>query len=68
MPLTSEGAMIDTELLVRAIGSGARLKELGVHHRPRVAGEQSGASPKVVARAFRELFSLRGRLRVPATA
>jgi hypothetical protein len=30
---------------------------------PRLAGEQSGASLKVIARAFRELFLLYGRLR-----
>lgn len=35
----------------------------GVHHRPRVAGRQSGASPRVVARAFRELSALRRSLR-----
>jgi len=34
-----------------------------VSHLPRVAGEQSGASLKVIARAFRELFLLYGRLR-----
>jgi glycosyltransferase involved in cell wall biosynthesis len=68
IPLTSEGAMIDTELLVRAIGNGARVQEIGVHHRPRVAGEQSGASLRVVARAFRELLSLRSRVHGHATA
>jgi glycosyltransferase involved in cell wall biosynthesis len=62
IPLTSDGAMISTELVVRAVAAGARVQELGVHHRPRVAGEQSGANPIVVARAFRELFALRGRL------
>jgi glycosyltransferase involved in cell wall biosynthesis len=68
IPLTTDGAMISTELLVRAIASGARLREIGVHHRPRVAGEQSGASPKVVARAFRELLALRRKLRPHAAA
>jgi glycosyltransferase involved in cell wall biosynthesis len=63
MPLTTGGAMIDTELLVRALARGARLQEIGVHHRPRVAGEQSGANLRVVLRAFRELFGLRMQLR-----
>ncbi|HEV7363633.1 MAG TPA: hypothetical protein VGN71_04525, partial [Solirubrobacteraceae bacterium] len=61
--LTSSGAMISTELVVRALADGARLRELGVEHRPRIAGEQSGASPRVVLRAFRELRELRHELR-----
>jgi glycosyltransferase involved in cell wall biosynthesis len=68
IPLTTDGAMISTELVVRAVGAGARVHELGVHHRPRVAGEQSGANLKVVARAFRELFALRRRMLAPAAA
>jgi glycosyltransferase involved in cell wall biosynthesis len=64
LELRASGAMISTELLVRALGRGARLEQLGVHHRPRVAGEQSGASPRVVARAFRELVALHRALRV----
>ena len=66
VPLTSSGAMISTELLVRCLERGARIKQLPVRHRPRVAGEQSGTNPRVVVRAFRELFSARrdlGRLR-----
>jgi len=63
MALTSGGAMISTELVVRAQAGGARVRELGVEHRPRLAGEQSGASPRVVLRAFRELRELRRELR-----
>jgi glycosyltransferase involved in cell wall biosynthesis len=62
LPLTSTGAMISTELLVRATANGARIRELGVEHRPRIAGEQSGADPRVVLRAFRELRQLRHEL------
>jgi glycosyltransferase involved in cell wall biosynthesis len=62
LTLTSSGAMISTELLVRAQANGARVRELGVEHRPRVAGEQSGASPRVVLRAFQELRQLRHEL------
>ncbi|HEX6552381.1 MAG TPA: hypothetical protein VF026_06445 [Ktedonobacteraceae bacterium] len=29
---------------------------MGVHHLPRRAGRATGASPHVIARAFRELF------------
>jgi len=63
--LVSDGAMISTELIAKSMQSGARLTELGVHHRPRTAGEQSGANPRVVARAFLELFKLRHALRPP---
>jgi hypothetical protein len=62
LPLLSTGAMISTELIVQALASGARLEEIGVRHRPRVAGDQSGARPLVVLRAFRELASLRRSL------
>jgi glycosyltransferase involved in cell wall biosynthesis len=61
--LTSAGAMISTELVVRAVAAGATVREVGVHHLPRVAGEQSGASPRVVVKAFRELTRLDGELR-----
>jgi glycosyltransferase involved in cell wall biosynthesis len=61
-PLESTGAMISTELVVKCLAAGGRLEELGVHHRPRVAGEQSGANPRVVARAFFELARLRRSL------
>ena len=62
VPLTCSGAMISTELVLRCIAQGARVTQLGVRHRPRVAGEQSGTSPRVVARAFRELFAARREL------
>src|SRR3954468_13110260 len=52
--LESDGAMVSTELLVRARAAGWRVTEAGVHHRPRVAGEATGGAPRVVLRAFRE--------------
>jgi glycosyltransferase involved in cell wall biosynthesis len=61
-PLEATGAMISTELVVKCLAAGGRLEELGVHHRPRVAGDQSGANPRVVARAFFELARLRRSL------
>src|SRR5439155_14717011 len=60
--LTSTGAMISTELLVKCVAAGARLRDLAVHHRPRVAGDATGANPRVVLRAFRELAELRRAL------
>jgi glycosyltransferase involved in cell wall biosynthesis len=61
--LQAKGAMISAELMAQIAGRGAKIYEVDVRHLPRVAGEQSGASLKVIARAFRELFLLYGRLR-----
>jgi len=54
--LTTSGAMISAELLLKIIKNGNRVKQIGVHHCPRKIGEQSGASIKVICRAFKELF------------
>jgi len=55
----SKGALIDTEILARAQRAGFRIAQRGVHHYPRVAGEQTGANIKVILRAFGELWKLR---------
>ena len=56
--LHSSGATINTELLVKMKLSGARVKEVGVSHRPRLFGTQTGGNPKVVVKAFVELLKL----------
>lgn len=61
-PLESTGALINTELVARAMGSGYRVREVAVSHFPRLRGAATGGRPDVVARAFRELFALAGRL------
>ncbi len=58
MELHARGAMITTELMARLAGRKARICEVDVKHLPRLAGEQSGANFKVIARAFKELFAL----------
>ena len=58
LPLSSDGPMINTELLVRAMAAGARLEQVGVHRPARQAGGRSGASPRVVSRALLELTRL----------
>jgi glycosyltransferase involved in cell wall biosynthesis len=63
LDLRARGAMISTELMVKVAASGARICEVEVGHLPRLAGEQSGANPKVILRAFAELFRLHGELR-----
>lgn len=56
------GAMVTVELLAKLRMKKFRFKEIGVTHYPRSAGVQSGGSPKVILRAFRELFKLYRRL------
>jgi len=63
MPIQSDGAMIDVEILARARKRGARITEVGVHHYPRTSGSQTGAKLSVILRAFWELFRLWGELR-----
>src|SRR5687767_3542685 len=63
LPLEADGAVISAELLVKLQRAGARIKQVPVTHHPRPAGKPSGASPRVIARAFRELFRLRRALR-----
>jgi glycosyltransferase involved in cell wall biosynthesis len=62
MALRSDGALINTELLVLARQIQARIVEVPVHHFPRTAGTPTGANPRVVLRAFRELFAFRAEL------
>jgi glycosyltransferase involved in cell wall biosynthesis len=54
--LETTGAMISTELLVKAQKNGFAIAEVGVNHYPRTAGVQTGAKLAVIARAFKELF------------
>jgi len=55
----SAGALIDAEILARAVRKGYTITQCGVHHYPRKTGKQSGANLAVICRAFRELFKLR---------
>ncbi len=58
--MKSKGALIDAEILARALKKGYRIKQTGVTHYPRMAGSSTGASPIVILRAFKELFKLAG--------
>jgi len=60
--LVSNGAMIDTEFLAGARARGMRIAEVPVTHRPRVAGEATGANLQVIIKAFRDLLRFRQRL------
>ncbi len=61
--LVSTGALIDAEILARAIRKGYRVVQQGVHHYPRTAGAQTGANLRVILRAFKELFRLWKQIR-----
>ncbi len=68
--ITSGGATFSAEFLVRAKQAGFKIKEVPLNgHRPRVAGSPTGANPRVIARAFKELVQFRLELwrEVPVT-
>ncbi|GHO85124.1 glycosyltransferase family 2 protein [Dictyobacter formicarum] len=52
----TRGAMINAEMLYKLKRAGYSFKEIGVHHLPRRTGQATGAHPRVILRAFRELF------------
>jgi glycosyltransferase involved in cell wall biosynthesis len=56
--LCSRGALIDTEIMARAVQKGYTITQKGVQHLPRIAGEQTGAKISVIFKAFKELFQL----------
>lgn len=60
--IESVGAMVNTELMVKLGRRGASVVEVGVHHRPRRAGQGRGADPRVIATAFREIARMWRRL------
>ncbi len=61
--LLSTGALIDTEILARAIRKGYCVTQKGVHHYPRIAGVQTDANLRLILRAFKELFKLYRQIR-----
>ncbi|HEX9067642.1 MAG TPA: glycosyltransferase family 2 protein [Ktedonobacterales bacterium] len=59
----SEGAMVNTELLVKMRKLGVAFVEVPVRHYPRTHGQATGADVRVILHAFRELLRLHGKLR-----
>lgn len=57
------GAMVNTDILVQALRTGFKIKEIPVTHFPRRQGKQTGANLHVVLKAFKELFGLYRKLR-----
>lgn len=58
----SNGAFFSAELLLVLRAAGVRIPQVGVRHFPRRAGEEKGATVKVVLRTIRDLLRLRLRL------
>lgn len=58
----SEGAMVNTEMLVKLSRLGIPFVQVPVHHYPRQHGSATGANLKVILRALGELLRLRLRI------
>ncbi len=65
IPIESIGAFVNTEILVRAQAAGFAIKQIPVSHRRRRSGRQTGAHPRVIARALIELSQLYSEIRQP---
>ena len=61
--IKSEGAMINTEMLVKLARLKVPFVQVPVRHLPRRHGSATGANLRVIAHAFRELLRLRGKMR-----
>ena len=62
LEIEAGGAMFSSELLARLAARGVRIVEEPVRHLPREHGKSSGGNPRVIARAFYELFKLYRKL------
>lgn len=57
-PLESHGAMISTEMLMKIVDAGFLIKQIGVRHYPRLAGEPTGANFNVILGAMKETLAI----------
>lgn len=62
--LTSEGALIDAEILTHCRRHGIAIQQLGVTHLRREAGKATGANLRVIFQVFREMRQFRERLKM----
>jgi len=56
------GPFISSEFLIKAKRAGFKITEVGVHHYPRKAGQQTGSSLKVVLSGLKDLVELRRKI------
>jgi glycosyltransferase involved in cell wall biosynthesis len=57
--LDAESPFLSAELLIKLRARGVRIAQLGVHHYPRAAGTNTGASFRKILRTFRDIGRLR---------
>jgi glycosyltransferase involved in cell wall biosynthesis len=60
--VVAEGAMVNTEMLVKLKQLGVKYVEVPVRHYPRTHGSATGANVRVILHAFSELIGLRDKL------
>lgn len=61
--LISNGALINCEMQAKLRRQGATLQQVGVQHYPRVAGNPTGGSLKVILKAMRDILILWSKMR-----
>lgn len=61
--LSSEGALINAEIISLARRQKLNIVQKGVHHYPRRSGKQSGGSARVISKALKEYVELYRRLK-----
>ena len=59
LQLDADGPFLSAELLIKLKARGARIAQVGVHHYPREAGANTGASFRKITRTLRDLARLR---------
>jgi glycosyltransferase involved in cell wall biosynthesis len=63
LDLISNGALINCEMQAKLRRQGATLQQVGVEHYPRIAGNPTGGSLKVILKAMRDILILRNKMR-----
>lgn len=66
LPLQSDGALINTEVLAFATNESWKFREIAVRHYPRKLGKPTGANFGVILKTFQEYFALRKRIQSSA--
>jgi hypothetical protein len=62
LPFESRSPFLTAEILVKLRALRTPMAQVGVHHYPRTAGDNTGASPRKIAKTLRDLGRLRLRL------
>lgn len=62
LPLISDGAMVSTEILLKAYRSNFNIRQTGVNHFARQTGTPTGNNLMVIAKAVRDTFILKKHL------